>query len=192
MKATSAASGELASGIAGMTSLGCQSRSEPSDLLEVDCLALVSQADLIYRSPTEMPVEGYPIGNGRMGTLIWTSPSSIDLQINRCDVFAVDNTHWGRQADSVDYCGGCARVSIEVGGGSPLRLASSSCKELLSTKRSAPSMETASACAASFPLRPISWSSRYQTSEKSHDLSWFFSLWREPELPSRDYAPLIT
>ena len=116
LKATSAASGALASGIPGMTPLGCQSRSEPSDLLEVDYRALVSQADLIYQSPGETPVEGHPIGNGRMGTLIWTSPSSIHLQINRCDVFAVDNTHWGRRADSVDYCGGCARVSIEVGG----------------------------------------------------------------------------
>ena len=99
-----------------MTAQGCQSRTEPSGLLEVDDQALVSQTDLVYQSPAETPVEGHPIGNGRMGTVVWTSPGSVHLQINRCDVFAVDNTHWGRQFDSVDYCGSCAQVTIELGG----------------------------------------------------------------------------
>ena len=99
-----------------MTSQGCRSRTEPSSLLEVDYQALVSQADLVYQSPAGAPVEGHPIGNGTMGTLVWTSPGSVHLQINRCDVFAVDNTHSGPQWDSVDYCGSCARVTIELGG----------------------------------------------------------------------------
>ena len=116
LKATTAATGWLASGIPWMTAQGCQNRTEPSGLLEVDDQALVSQTDLVYQSPAETPVEGHPIGNGRMGTVVWTSPGSVHLQINRCDVFAVDNTHWGRQFDSVDYCGSCAQVTIELGG----------------------------------------------------------------------------
>jgi len=30
------------------------------------------------------------VGNGRMGSLVWTSPSALKFQINRVDVFSVD------------------------------------------------------------------------------------------------------
>jgi len=46
-----------------------------SPLIEVDYRATVSAADMIYRSPAAAPVEGQPIGNGRMGTLVWTTPA---------------------------------------------------------------------------------------------------------------------
>lgn len=84
-------------------------------LLDVDYPALVSQADLVYQSPAGQPVEGLPIGNGRMGTLVWTTPSAICMQINRSDVFAVNKTHAGPQYGPCDYCGACAQVSIDVG-----------------------------------------------------------------------------
>ncbi len=116
LKTTGAATGALVSGVSWITSPGCRSRAGDSDLLDVDYQALVSQADLVYQSPAEMAVEGHPLGNGTMGTLVWTSPGSIHLQINRCDVFAVDINHWGDQWDAVDYCGGCARITIDVEG----------------------------------------------------------------------------
>ncbi len=116
LRVTGAATGSLTAGLPWMASQGCRSRAELVDLLQVDYRALVSQADLVYRSPAGTPVEGHPIGNGTMGTLVWTSPGAIHLQINRCDVFAVDNTHLGHQFDSVDYCGSCAQVTVEVGG----------------------------------------------------------------------------
>jgi len=88
----------------------------PTDFLEVDHKTLVSQADLVYETPVKSPVEGQPIGNGRMGTLVWTSPQAVHFQINRNDVFAVNRNHAGAQFGPTDYCGGCANVVIDVGG----------------------------------------------------------------------------
>ena len=87
-----------------------------SPLIEVDYRATVSAADMIYRSPAAAPVEGQPIGNGRMGTLVWTTPDSVNFQINRCDVFAVNKNASGKRDGPTDYAGGVARVTIDVGG----------------------------------------------------------------------------
>jgi len=84
-------------------------------MLYVDYRAVVSQADLIYQSPVKEPVEGQPIGNGRMGTLVWTTPNAIHFQVNRNDVFAVNREHIGHQFDSTDYCGGCASITVDLG-----------------------------------------------------------------------------
>lgn len=88
----------------------------PATVFDVDHKALVSQADLIYEAPAQRPVDGQPIGNGRMGTLVWTSPEAVHFQINRNDVFAVNRNHAGSQFGPADYCGGCASVVVEVGG----------------------------------------------------------------------------
>ena len=88
-----------------------------SSLLKVDHRALVARADLVYETPVKAPAEGQPIGNGRMGTMVWTRPGAVHLQINRCDVFAVNKDHTaGAQFGSTDYCGTCAQVTVEVGG----------------------------------------------------------------------------
>ncbi|MBM3242153.1 hypothetical protein FJZ31_38265 [Candidatus Poribacteria bacterium] len=84
-------------------------------MLPVDYRALISQADLIYHSPVEQSVEGQPIGNGRMGTLVWTTVNAIHCQINRNDVFALNREHLGQQFDSVDYCGGGAAITLDLG-----------------------------------------------------------------------------
>jgi hypothetical protein len=84
-------------------------------MTSVDYRAVVSRADLIYRSPVGTPLEGQPIGNGVMGTFVWTTPGAARLQVNRCDVFAVDKTHDGPQMGATDYCGGCAKVTVDVG-----------------------------------------------------------------------------
>ena len=87
-----------------------------ASLLKVDQRGLVSRADLIYETPAKTPVEGLPIGNGRMGTLVWTSASTVHFQINRNDVFAVNSKHTGAQFGPTDYCGACAGIAIDVGG----------------------------------------------------------------------------
>ncbi|OPZ83065.1 MAG: hypothetical protein BWY76_02456 [bacterium ADurb.Bin429] len=82
-----------------------------------DWHALVSAADLITQQPVAHPVEGHPIGNGRMGTLVWTTSEAIELQINRVDVFAVNrHTAGAHFPGSTDYGGACARVRVAVGG----------------------------------------------------------------------------
>ncbi len=86
-------------------------------LLQVDYRAVVSQADLIYLRPAPAAVQGQPIGNGKMGTMVWTTPGGVEMQINRNDVFAVNKHHAGGAfAGATDYCGACCRVSVDVGG----------------------------------------------------------------------------
>ena len=84
----------------------------------------IESADIVLREPIGHPNEGMPIGNGRMGTLVWTTPASLEFQINRVDVFAVNrNTageHFSRTGPTTDYCGSCARLHIGFGG-EPLR-----------------------------------------------------------------------
>ena len=77
----------------------------------------VCAADVVMRHPVGRPVEGTPIGNGRMGTLVWTTPGTLEFQINRVDVFAVNGHAAGQRFPGpTDYCGGCGRVTIGVGG----------------------------------------------------------------------------
>ena len=71
---------------------------------------------LRYDTPVEAAVAGQPVGNGVMGTLVWTTPGAVALQVNRCDVLAVDKNHAGSREDAADYCGGCGRVTVDVGG----------------------------------------------------------------------------
>ena len=92
------------------------SLAQDSSCMDVDYRALVSQSDLIYQSPAGRPVEGQPIGNGKMGTLVWTSPSTIHFQINRSDVFAVNKEHTGSFMGPTDYFGACAQIAVDLGG----------------------------------------------------------------------------
>ena len=102
--------------IISMLSTRAIAQSFDAPLLMVNERALVSAGDLIYLSPAATPVEGQPLGNGRMGTLAWTSPASLEFQINRCDVFAVNKNAAKKRDGPTDYCGGCARVTVEPGG----------------------------------------------------------------------------
>ncbi len=82
-------------------------------LMEVDYKSLVSRADLDYEEPVTRSEEGMPVGNGRMGSLVWTAPSALKFQINRVDVFAENcetNSFPGRDSD---YSGGCGYVDID-------------------------------------------------------------------------------
>ena len=85
-------------------------------MFDVDFRALIGRADLIYELPVEHPVQGQPIGNGRTGTMVWTTPGAIHFQINRSDLFSVDKHHAGDYADAADHCCACAQVTVEVGG----------------------------------------------------------------------------
>ena len=76
---------------------------------------LISDADLVYTKPVPRSEEGMPVGNGRMGTLVWTTPESLRMQINRVDVYANNsytNSFFERHND---YCGGCGFVDIDFG-----------------------------------------------------------------------------
>jgi len=84
---------------------------------QIDLQGLLSRSDLTYAAPADRPVAGHPIGNGRMGTMVWTSPEALHFQINRVDVFAVNKHHTALpQHGATDYCGTCAQIIVTVGG----------------------------------------------------------------------------
>jgi len=83
-------------------------------LIQVDRPRLVARADLVYDSPASRPEEGMPLGNGRMGSLVWTTPSALKLQINRVDVHAMDSTTTSFPRADSDYSSGCGFVDINL------------------------------------------------------------------------------
>jgi hypothetical protein len=101
---------------------------ESGDIFDVNDYAVVSEADLIYLSPSKSgddlypgslyPArEGQPIGNGRMGTSVRADGSQLQFQINRNDVFGVNKDHLpiSNLTNNPLYFGGCGWVSIDVG-----------------------------------------------------------------------------
>jgi hypothetical protein len=82
---------------------------------ETDLPKLIAAADLIYDKPVPRSEEGMPLGNGRMGTLVWTTPASLRMQINRVDVYANDSASNSFFERHNDYCGGCGYVDIDFG-----------------------------------------------------------------------------
>src|SRR5207237_10623641 len=81
----------------------------------VDMQRIVSRADLGYDTPARRSEEGMPMGNGRMGSLVWTTPTAAHLQINRADVFAEDCTTTSFPRTHSDYSSGCAFVDLDFG-----------------------------------------------------------------------------
>lgn len=83
-------------------------------LIKVDCRALVSRADLSYDKPVVRGEEGLPIGNGRMGSLIWTTPTALHFQINHVDLFCMGNNTLSFPKGHTDYSSGCGYVDINL------------------------------------------------------------------------------
>ena len=83
---------------------------------DIDYREWVSRADIVLDKPVHRSEAGMPIGNGRTGTLVWTTPTAMRMQINRVDVFGCN-----RQTNSFhfheDYCCGCGFVDIDFGSG---------------------------------------------------------------------------
>jgi len=84
-----------------------------SGILDVDYRRLISRADLTYDKPVTRSEEGLPVGNGRLGSLVWTSPSALKFQVNRVDVYPMNcETNSFPERDS-DYGSGCGCVDID-------------------------------------------------------------------------------
>jgi hypothetical protein len=104
------------------------SHHQSKSMISVDLKALVSKADLDFKEPLGGPnaERGLPVGNGRMGTLLWTAPeqSKLHMQVNHTDVFAFRNSSASTRRDrgltATDpghefYCNGCGFVDIDMG-----------------------------------------------------------------------------
>jgi hypothetical protein len=81
--------------------------------------AVVSRADLVYNSPVARSEEGIPIGNGRMGTLVWTTPSALKFQINRVDIQPINKDTQSFFERNTDYMGGAGFVDLDLAGAGP-------------------------------------------------------------------------
>jgi hypothetical protein len=84
-----------------------------------DFRTAISRGDLDYTFPATRSEEGMPIGNGRMGSLVWTTPSAIKFQINRCDVFAEDSSSVSFPHQDDDYASDCGYVDINLASAGP-------------------------------------------------------------------------
>jgi hypothetical protein len=84
----------------------------PSTVLNVDFRRLVSRADLNYDEPASRSEDGMPVGNGTMGSLVWTTPNALHFQINRTDIHAVSSSTNSFPRGSTDYSSGCGYVDI--------------------------------------------------------------------------------
>jgi alpha-L-fucosidase 2 len=80
----------------------------------MDIHDIVSRADLHYEGTVDVSDEGLPVGNGTMASLVWTSPWSVKLQINRVDVYASDSKSRSFNRRNEDYSTGCAMVDIDL------------------------------------------------------------------------------
>ncbi len=84
-----------------------------SSLLQVNYRNLISRADLKYTQTVDRSEAGMPIGNGRMGSLVWTSPTALKLQFNRVDVFANNRATHSFNRRDLDYAHGCGFFDID-------------------------------------------------------------------------------
>jgi hypothetical protein len=87
----------------------------PSSILTLNRRKLLERADLIYDRPAARSEEGIPVGNGRMGSLVWTVPDALKFQINRVDVYGNDSNTDSFFERHSDYAGGCGFVDIVFG-----------------------------------------------------------------------------
>jgi hypothetical protein len=97
-----------------LTGQPARAQAAGANLLNVDYRRLVSRADLTYDTPVSRSEEGMPVGNGRMGSLVWTSPSALHFQINRVDVFAENSYTASFPRADTDYASGCGYVDINL------------------------------------------------------------------------------
>lgn len=85
-------------------------------MFSIDRQALIARAGLTLNKPVSRSEEGLPIGNGRMGTLLWTEGDTLRMQINRVDVFGNSCVTTSFPQRNSDYCGGCGFVNINFSG----------------------------------------------------------------------------
>jgi hypothetical protein len=104
----------LNAGIAGVAAFAAVGESSAVSLMEVDYPRLVARADLDYDAPATRPEEGMPVGNGRMGSLVWTEPTKLRFQINRVDVFAAGCDTRSFPRFSTDYASGCGYADLNL------------------------------------------------------------------------------
>lgn len=71
----------------------------------------LSKHDIVYLSPTQLEAEGFPMGNGNIGGMIWNNDNGIELQINKNDLW----TKPGGDEGELSVLKHAARLKIDFG-----------------------------------------------------------------------------
>jgi len=69
----------------------------------------VSQHDIVYLSPSYEGYEGFPVGNGDLGGMIWCTPTGFKIQVNKTDLWDEPNKETRALLRS------CARLTLDFG-----------------------------------------------------------------------------
>ncbi len=76
---------------------------------------LIGRADVQTSADLIRSEDGLPVGNGRMGSLVWTTPTAIRLQVNRVDLQPISGSTTSFYERNSDYMGGCGFIDIDLG-----------------------------------------------------------------------------
>ena len=79
----------------------------------MDYQQLIDRGDLVLEGPVPRSDDGLPIGNGVMGTCIWTTPAALKYQINRVDVYGNSCESRSFFIRHRDYAYACAFLDVE-------------------------------------------------------------------------------
>lgn len=75
--------------------------------------SIISASDLHCHGISDRRESGLPLGNGRMGSLLFVTPTSIRFQINRVDVYANGCATNSFPGIDSDYASGCGFIDID-------------------------------------------------------------------------------
>lgn len=71
----------------------------------------LSKHDIVFQAPTELEAEGFPMGNGNMGGMIWNHDEGIEIQINKNDLWTAPM----QEEDNRSILKHAARLKIDFG-----------------------------------------------------------------------------
>lgn len=58
------------------------------EVFKVDHVSYLKKHDIVYLEPDYEGFNGFPIGNGDLGGMVWSTPSGIKLQMNKIDLYS--------------------------------------------------------------------------------------------------------
>lgn len=78
---------------------------------QVDYPSYLSKHDVVYLSPMEDGFEGFPLGNGDMGGMVWTTEQGYKVQVNKNDTWDIP----GNKASMTDPVSlrSCGQLSVD-------------------------------------------------------------------------------
>ncbi|WP_169704698.1 glycosyl hydrolase family 95 catalytic domain-containing protein [Runella slithyformis] len=77
-------------------------------LFAVDSMYLAKH-DIVYKTPAYEGFEGFPLGNGDLGGMIWNTNNGIEVQLNKSDLYDRPNN------ESLATLRGGARLTVDLG-----------------------------------------------------------------------------